>query len=192
MILDLTRRYGEPHRRYHVLTHPAKMLEIGMEHFDLTNEQVLAIWYHDAIYVSGATDNEARSAELFENDYFDNEEECYLLSNRVEIEGNTVKQIILDTKTHVPSIKESEAVIDLDLMGLGSRFEEYWQNARDVRFEFQGFGDVEWKEGRAKFLQKMLDREQIFYTEFGKRLESDARKNMSYELNLLKVGNPRY
>ena len=60
--------YAEPQRHYHTLAHIQHCL--GM--FDqckslLANPEAveLAIWFHDAIYVPSACDNEALSAELY-------------------------------------------------------------------------------------------------------------------------------
>ncbi len=63
LLLELTRRYEEPHRRYHALPHIADMLHRGRD-LQLDDVQVAAIWFHDAIYDPRALDNEAQSAAL--------------------------------------------------------------------------------------------------------------------------------
>jgi len=62
---DLVARYREPHRRYHTLQH----LEECFARFDELRalaehprDVELAIWFHDAIYDTRRSDNEARSA----------------------------------------------------------------------------------------------------------------------------------
>ena len=185
MLAAITKCYCEPHRHYHVLTHPASMIEIGMQNFSLTDEQILAIWYHDAVYEAGSNMNEIRSAALF-FDHFSNSD---LLSPESLRE---VEEIIIDTREHIPTLESSKAVIDLDLMGLGGTYNEYWRSAKNVRQEYSAFSDEEWKVGRTKFLDRMLAKKQIFYTEQFSLLERSARHNMEYERNLLAVGNPRY
>jgi len=63
---ELMAAYAEPHRHYHTAQH----LEECFAHFDEIDplaehpaEVALALWFHDAVYVPGASDNEARSAE---------------------------------------------------------------------------------------------------------------------------------
>ena len=68
-LLDLTRRYCEPHRRYHNIAHIAELLWRGRE-CDLSDEQVLAVWYHDAIYDVPSQDNEVRSAAVLPGGYY--------------------------------------------------------------------------------------------------------------------------
>src|SRR5690242_14027091 len=62
---DLARRYSEPHRRYHTLAHVEELLAL-LRDFELQDRDSVeaAVWFHDAIYDTRATDNEARSAEL--------------------------------------------------------------------------------------------------------------------------------
>src|SRR5688500_725542 len=63
---ELLIRYAEPHRHYHTLEHVVaclKWLDRFREVAEHPEEVELALWYHDAIYVPGAGDNESRSAE---------------------------------------------------------------------------------------------------------------------------------
>jgi predicted metal-dependent HD superfamily phosphohydrolase len=185
MLVELARAYSEPHRAYHVLTHPAEMIELGNKIFDggLSDEQIMAIWYHDYVYVAGSKTNELDSAQVFMQHY----------KEYPTLNLTLVATIILDTKDHFPTIPESEQVIDLDLIGLSDvLLRGYWQNAINVRKEYSAFTDEEWREGRMKFLQKMLDRKQIYYTDFVKSFESQARDNMKSELNLLLRNEANY
>jgi len=182
MLLKLTKAYSEPHRVYHVLTHPAEMVKIGLELSTLTDEQILAIWYHDYVYVAGSKTNELESSGKFFEHY----------GHSTTIALDLVQRIILDTKEHISTVHESKRVIDLDLMGLCDIFRKYWYNAELIRKEFAAFSDEEWKEGRRKFLCKMLDRDQIFYTEPFTFSEATARNNMLEEIRLLEIGGAHY
>jgi len=184
MLLKLTKAYSEPHRAYHVLSHPVGMIELGNKIFEgkLTDEQILAIWYHDYVYVAGSKTNELESSGKFFEHY----------GHSTTIALDLVQRIILDTKEHIPTVHESRAVIDLDLIGLSDNPRNYRINAVNVRAEYSAFSDEEWKVGRIKFLKKMIGREQIYYTDLIKSFEPQARFNMEYELNLLRIGNPKY
>ena len=66
---DLLARWSEPHRKHHTVPHlngDARAIGVladdGLE-FDREAIEPAA-WFHDAIYVIGADDNEVRSAEL--------------------------------------------------------------------------------------------------------------------------------
>lgn len=186
MFVDLARRYCEPHRAYHILTHPAEMIAVGMELGGLSNEQIAAIWYHDAMYEPGASDNEEKSVMLLYDHYLKMD-----FGREDLFRFDIVAQIIRDTKDHIATIEESKRVIDLDLRELGSGLLHYWENAKRIRREFGAFSDEEWKIGRIKFLEKMLNRS-IFYTEPFVYDENAARFNMNYERQLLLDGIADY
>jgi predicted metal-dependent HD superfamily phosphohydrolase len=141
-----------------------------------SKSQILAIWYHDAIYTPGSKTNEGESATLFFN------------HNEGKVDGTTFAQtftIISDTQDHIPSIEESKLVIDLDLMGLANPWKDYHRDAANIRAEFNIFTDEQWKEGRVKWIDSMLARKQIFYTEWGRHLELKARLNLEDERRML-------
>ncbi|MBK8975753.1 MAG: hypothetical protein IPM29_07490 [Planctomycetes bacterium] len=169
LLIDLTRRYCEPHRRYHTIEHIASMLWMGRE-LALSEEQLAAIWYHDAIYDVPATDNEERSAELARTQ---------LTAAGFGIErAATVARIVLDTARHLPSIPQSEAVIDLDLAPLAVPPERFDANAVALRIEYACVDDATFEQGRRRALQSLLDRPRIFWTPFGAHLEPLARANL--------------
>src|SRR6266571_2975962 len=63
--LDLVARYSEPHRHYHTVQHLNECLERLQELMPFVPhpaEIEIALWFHDAIYDTRKTDNEARSA----------------------------------------------------------------------------------------------------------------------------------
>lgn len=177
MLPEITRRYLEPHRHYHGLEHPVRMLrEAANRKLKLTDEQVWAIWLHDLVYEPGADDNEERSAEL-----------------AVEWLRNTpwfcglplIERIILDTKDHVPHHERSALVIDLDLLGFADKWLEYRATTDSIRREFKHLNDQEWLEGRIAFLGKMKMRDPFFLTEPFGALHIYAIRNIRRELLLL-------
>ncbi|MCB9935422.1 MAG: hypothetical protein H6840_06995 [Planctomycetes bacterium] len=179
LLIELTRLYTEPHRRYHDLRHIADMLCKGAA-LGLSDEQVMAIWFHDAIYRPGSKTNESDSAELAVKRL----SALGWSRERVQV----VERIVLDTCGHVPSIEESKQVIDLDLSTLGGSWESYQRNGRNIRQEFAQVSEADWNAGRGAWLNTMLDRERIFWTPWGRPLEQEARANLRHDLELLMKG----
>ena len=173
VLLDLTRRYLEPHRRYHALGHIADLLCLGRD-LELTDEQVMAIWFHDAIYDSHSTTNEEASAKLAETGLA----RCGWAAPRIA----RVARMVRDTKAHEPSSPESELVIDLDLSPLAAEWERFVANTAAIRFEYSWVSEPEFTAGRRAFFRALLERPRIFRSEFGKRLEAQARANLERAL----------
>ena len=176
-LLDLSRRYCEPHRRYHNLEHPAHMLWIGRQ-LALTDEQIAAIWFHDAVYEPGARDNEQRSAELARNQL--------TALGWPEHSVSIVETIVMDTRRHTPTADGSRAVIDLDLEPLSETWEVFSRNALHVRVEYRHIDDETFLNGRRQFLEEMLGRERIYWTPWGSRYEMQARRNLQRALRELR------
>lgn len=173
LLLGLTRRYTEPHRRFHTIQHIAAMLWRGRE-LSLTDEQVLAIWYHDAIYDVPANGNERRSAELAVQELT----AAGWSADRVR----TVERIVLDTEGHVPSIEPSAAVLDLDLATLAGDWEDFLTYGRAIREEYAIYADGEFRAGQRRVFEGFLARERIFHTAWGATLEAEARRNLERHL----------
>jgi len=177
VLLEITARYTEPHRVYHTVEHPARMLqEAANRGIPLTDTQIWAIWGHDLVYEPGASDNERRSGELMV--------EMLDRAGHHPDKGRMVEQIILDTKDHVPHVHLSELVIDLDLLGFAD-LETSLRNMRMVREEFTRalkLTHEQWVTGRRDFLQGMLERDPFFVSAPFRNLSSAARDNIGYEL----------
>ncbi|MCA8913809.1 MAG: hypothetical protein KDB90_00255 [Planctomycetes bacterium] len=179
LLIELTHRYSEPHRRYHDLRHIADMLCKGGE-LALSDEQVMAIWFHDAVYVPGSKTNEADSAVLAV--------ERLTAAGWSPARVKVVEQIVLDTCGHVPSIEASAKVLDLDLSTLGGSWESYERNGRNIREEFANISEDDWNAGRGAWLEGMISRERLFWTPWGEPLEAEARANLKRDLELLQAG----
>ena len=188
-LLDLTDRYGETHRHYHTLTHIAAMFakakEVGA---DLSEEQTIAVWYHDAVYVPGAHDNEVKSAVLAVEAMA-----TLLLNGRPRQKSLlTVEQIILSTRDHVPLCEAAKVVIDLDLSILAAPLGDgYWTYVGDIRKEYAAATEEQWCAGRVAFLSKFLERPRLFYTEWGADMEKAARDNMEDEVKFYAMAGNR-
>lgn len=180
---DLAARYTEDGRTYHNLNHIQTMLQIAHDYQHLAEDWTavcLAIWYHDAVYVPGAPDNERLSAELAAHD-------CAafgLPPNQIE----KIEALILATKLDaaVEQDVDSCLLLDADLAILGAEPRRYAAYARGVRQEFAFVSDADFRRGRAVVLNSFLQRERIYLlAECFQRFESVARKNIQQELNTL-------
>ena len=169
LLLELTRRYQEPHRHYHSLEHIAAMLHAGRT-FPLGNVETMAIWFHDAIYDPRSKTNEEDSAALAGRRLRD--------AGWQQPDIDLVQRIVLDTKRHEPSCPEAAAVLDLDLMSLALPWPEFTRNTEAIRREFAHVAEVDFAAGRRAFFTTMLQRERLFYTPFGDALEPLARENL--------------
>ena len=170
ILVDLTRRYCEPHRVFHTLRHVADMLMNGRD-LGLTGEQVLAIWYHDAIYDVQSRTNEVDSAALASEQLFS---AGYPVASL-----RTVERIVLDTITHEASIEEAGIVMDLDLAALGGPWEGFCANTALIRAEHAHLDDASFQLEQAQMFHELLERPRIFHTDWGERLEAQARSNLA-------------
>lgn len=170
LLLDLTRCYLEPHRTYHALPHIADMLQRGRD-LQLSDVQVAAIWFHDAIYDPTRKDNEERSAAMAV--------ERLTAVGWAEADVRLVARIVRDTTTHTPSAPEAEVVIDLDLASLALPWEGFAANTAAIRAEFAHVPEADFRAGRGAFFASMLERKQLFWTPYGRALEAAARANLA-------------
>jgi predicted metal-dependent HD superfamily phosphohydrolase len=173
LLLDLTRRYCEPHRHYHTLEHIADMLFSGRD-LALDDVQIYAIWYHDAIYDPHSVTNEEDSAVLAT--------ESLRSIGWDEARIERAARMVLDTKKHEPTIPGSADVMDLDLSSIAADWEVYERNRENIRREYAWIPEDEFAAGTREFLQKFLARERIFTTKWGEKLEAKARENMQRAL----------
>jgi predicted metal-dependent HD superfamily phosphohydrolase len=169
LLLELTRRYQEPHRHYHTLEHIGAMLHAGRD-AGLDRAQTMAVWFHDAVYDPRSDRNEDDSAEL--------------AGARLTAVGwpaaevARVQRIVLDTKSHTPTVAGADVVLDLDLMSLAAPWPEFQRNTQRIRAEFGHVPDTDFAAGRARFFAGMLRRERLFHSPFGAAWEAPARANL--------------
>jgi len=169
LLLDLTRRYQEPQRHYHTLEHVAAMLHQGRQ-FPLDEEQVMAVWFHDAVYDPTSDQNEQKSARLASK---------WLAKSGWDVAAiERVGRIILDTRGHLPSTPHAKPVLDLDLMSLAVSWPAFQATPAAIRAEYCHIADADFAAGRRKFFAKLLERDRLFFTTWGATLEAPARANL--------------
>ena len=184
---ELSALYRAPGRHYHGLAHVEALLALAREYrADLADPRAVeaAIWFHDAIYDSRRSDNEARSAGLA----------VAKLAPLVEpARLSRITAMIEATATHaLPGLGDEAATrdaaffLDMDLSILGAPAGAFDSYEAGVRREYAWVGDEAWRSGRAAVLRKFLARPTIFHTEaFRQRYEAAARKNIARSIAAL-------
>ena len=186
--IELARRsYDSPGRHYHTWTHiEACLREAATLDFDDPLALYAALLYHDAIYVAGAKDNEARSAQLAASQL----QGCAAYSPE---SIRRIDHLILLTASHgaLPdnAPHDDQLLIDIDLSILATAPAIYDGYARQVRDEWVPgvASDAQYAQGRAAFLRGMLKAPRIFHSAEFKVRESAARANIARELAALQA-----
>ena len=167
--------YLQSWRKYHSLNHIMNYTNQAMEYYkagkikDIINV-ILAIWFHDSIYVASRHDNEERSVQLFEDFY-----------NDIQLDGNDSNISLIDkekvsfyimcTKYHFDEKRtyedpELNYFLDFDLFTFSTVDEDsYFKNSNNIRQEYFIYSDKEWANGRYKFLESLYQKTFIFRSE---------------------------
>jgi predicted metal-dependent HD superfamily phosphohydrolase len=177
LVAELAAAYGEPARAYHNLTHIADVL--GW--FDRLSDDVgwldeaavyLAIVFHDAIYVAGAKDNEARSAAW----------------ERAACGNDRAAELIELTARHgqlAPGDVDAEAALflDADMSILGAEPAAFSAYDAAIAIEYRAVPAAAYAAGRRAFLAGVLAKPRIFLSDyFHARLDARARENLARAL----------
>lgn len=179
--------YSSPGRYYHTLAH---LVELA-EHFaavhagpgwDQPLSVALAMLFHDAVYVPGQPDNEARSADMAAAEI--GRWLPHLAANEA-----TVRELILLTAGHgtapaAPLCRDSEHFLDADMAILGAAPERFGQYEADVAREYTAVYPAPlFRRGRARFVRALLALPRIFRSPFfARRYERQARDNLAASL----------
>lgn len=184
---DIVALYDRPERTYHNLTHLGdcfQKFERVRWFFRCPDVVAFALFYHDAVSVPGALDNEEQSAALFARMAF----VCGLPDDFVA----EVSKCILATKRHIadPAFAPDIALaVDIDLSILGAKPCHYDDYAQAIRMEYLGVISSEdaWALRRTAFIDEMLDgRPSIYLTSvFRSMFEERARANLMEERSRL-------
>jgi len=179
---EVAAHYAEPHRRYHTTEHVDHCLaqfDEARAHLDDPDSVELAVWYHDVIYDAGASDNEERSAGLFE---------AHAAGAMSPARVSAVRDLIMATvHTRVaPASADQAYMVDIDLSSFGLPWERFLDDSVAVREEFPHMPDEEFYPKQRDFLASLLAREHFCYTNFFRaRHENRARENISRYLREL-------
>jgi predicted metal-dependent HD superfamily phosphohydrolase len=180
---EIERSYSKSDRHYHNLTHLNSILtelKIHQNQFSHWDVIVFAIAYHDLVYNTSASNNEEQSAAI-----------AMQRLNQIGVSEQGItfcKHLILATKNHEPSDRETNLFTDADLAVLGSDAEAYQTYAKKIRLEYSIFSDTIYYAGREKVLIRFLKMSNIYKSkEFSDKYEFAARANLQAELDALSM-----
>jgi predicted metal-dependent HD superfamily phosphohydrolase len=181
---ELLRRWSEPQRRYHTLTHLAAVLDAVDELAEQAEDADavrLGAWFHDAVYAPDRSENEERSARLAE---------------RVLPEAGVPAAVAAEaarlvrlTTGHDPAAgdRNGEVLCDADLAVLGRSPSAYAAYAAAVREEYAFVPEEDFRAGRAAILEQLLGLPALFRTSQGQAAYGEAaRSNLRAELDALR------
>lgn len=182
MFERVTKAYAETHRHYHTAAH----IDACLREFDSVrslarsgSEVEAALWFHDVIYDTRASDNEQQSAELASR---------FLASSGVSpsICARVHSHILATAHKGKPVDDDARLVVDIDLSILGQDEQVYDLFERSVREEYKWVPWFLYRRKRIEILRSFLDRESIYGTErFQQRYESAARSNLERAIRAL-------
>lgn len=174
--------YATPPRAYHHFGH---VLEVLRDYDDVaqtlgwrqSDEVLLAILFHDAVYVAGAADNEARSAALARE----------LVTQHLPGRGldvDTVVRLVELTARHgklsgEPLDDDARHFLDCDMAILGASPDRYDAYEAAIAIEYAAVPPPLYRAGRGAFLAGLLAQPRIFLSErFHASHDAPARDNL--------------
>ena len=182
--------YGETHRKYHTINHVNNCLKeldviTDLNLIDKYNSMLIgyAILFHDIIYNPKSDKNEEDSANV-----------AYYILNQTAISKNDLNKIIemiIATKHNkIYHDININYLLDIDLSVLGYPEKEFLEYEEGIRYEYSFVDDYTYRKERIKFLQGMLDRKNIYITDyFRNKYEGNAVRNIIELINRLNQQN---
>lgn len=166
----------ESSRHYHDIGHIETLWKRHLDHGGSPDNDIMAfaIAWHDAIYVSGAKDNEARSMDLWVKDALEADRPLDII--------NAVSEAIMATAEHPYQGDGGEHVLrmaDLDLLGFAGTPEDFVADSEAVYREMQGVSIEEYEAGRSAFFEHILRTPRLYRTpDLYALYEDKARQNL--------------
>lgn len=179
---EIEQSYSGKNRHYHNMQHLSHLLtqitEVK-EQFLQWDVVLFSLYYHDIVYKTTKSDNEAKSAALAVK-------RMRGLGVPNEMIESCEKQI-LATKSHqLNDNSDTNLFTDADLSILGVNWEDYVTYYQSVRKEYAVYPDFMYRPGRKKVLEHFLKMPKIYKTDyFFEKFELQARQNMEREIGLL-------
>lgn len=167
--------YNESQRHYHTLDHIEHCLSIFDQCKSLATSPdalEIAIWFHDVIFTPGEPDNEARSADLYQ--------ELSTGVHSVKFRA-LVGRLIIATLHDGCSLDDSDAgyMVDIDLSSFGLPWEDFLRDGQHLREESAQLSDAEYYRRQGDFQARLFSRPRFYQTEFFcQRYEQQARDNL--------------
>ena len=180
--IELKRHYDQKNRHYHNQNHidaTLKQLDNARSLAENIKEIELALWFHDAIYKSLSSSNEADSGDWAVR---------FLESNGAPADMcSRVFDLIMATAHNTAaSTSDQNLIIDVDLTILGSSPDDYRKFERNVRKEYRMVPGFLFRKTRKQILSTFIERDRIYHHEhFHSRFENRARTNLHDAIKLL-------
>jgi predicted metal-dependent HD superfamily phosphohydrolase len=173
--------YSGRKRHYHTFVHINMLYRFADKYFPDNNcrnsleaPELLAILFHDCIYVPGQVDNEGRSIDvmiaIMAGYGVPLTEYCW--ASRIIRETANFLEYVEDNSTH--------AVLDLDLVAFAQPWDDFLVQNTLIGKEFPGVPNTK----RADFMQQFLNKNRVYYKL--KELEDCASANISKYVTLLR------
>lgn len=171
----LAASYSEPSRVYHSASHVLDCLA----QFDLAralaqrpDEVEAGLWFHDVVYLPGASDNEEQSAQLAQT--------ALAAGSVPHPVSRRVAALVLATRhLTVPPEPDARLLCDIDLSILGRDPETFDRFERRIRREYAWVPEPVYRSSRSEVLAGFLRHKSIFLTDhFRDRYEVPARQNL--------------
>ena len=145
--------WNESHRSYHNLNHLNDLISQINENKSNFSEKeyeklMLTAVFHDVVYDPASQTNEEDSAKFLM--------ECAVDKNNKDILD--VRKMILDTKTHESTTNLSESFNNYDMNIVERDFDQLLDWEKGISEEFSVYPKAQYKEGRLKFLESLLDK----------------------------------
>lgn len=182
LLAQLSTRYSEAHRHYHTLQH----LDACLRHLARLRVQArhapevaIALWFHDAVYDIGATDNERRSADWAN---------AALMSTGVtQTVADRIHALIMVTRhDQAPQSPDQALLLDVDLAILGAPGDVFDAYEQQIFREYQSVPPETMRSNRRRILQGFLDRPRIYHTQsMHDEREARARENLQRSIQAL-------
>lgn len=174
LVATLATAYAEPQRAYHTAAHIAEVLgwfDVVADEVGWTDPSAVyaAIVFHDAVYVPGAKDNEARSA-------------AWCLAEGFSKRSARLIELTARHGGLAPGEVDAEAALflDCDMAILAADPAAFAEYDRQIAFEYQHVPREAYRAGRRAFLAGVLAKPRIFLSDyFHAKLDARARANLA-------------
>ena len=174
--------YAEPARAYHTAEHIRDCLaqfDVSRHTAQRPDEVEAAVWFHDAVYRPGASDNEDRSARLVQTTLTE-------AGAPVEVAHRIARLVLATQHLAIPREPDAALLCDIDLSILGRMREVFDEFERRIRLEYGWVPEPVYRDARAEILEGFLRRRSIYQTDFFRdRYEAPARANLERVLKEL-------
>ncbi len=173
--------WEDPARRYHDVEHLGDCLrELDRATLGARDAAVaeLALWYHDVVYLPGASDSEERSARRLET-----ESRALGVAEPDVADAAAIVRATAHASSDAgaaPHAALTALVLDIDLSILGREPLRFMDYEYSVEEEHPSVPRRRFIIGRGRFLAALLARPRLFRTEpFHERYEARARSNVA-------------